>query len=299
MRVCRLLGILSSERTDFHFSLKLAPKSLAWLSGEHPHGWGVAVYDTLEGWRVQKRPVRASECEYFQRASSSINGELLLAHVRSRTVGESSLANTHPFQRGRWLFAHNGTISNLEFLRAHTSSARRRSLEGQTDSELFFSYLLTQLDAAGLTDLAPDARTDAALLAAMKQALAQPTFGACNFLLSDGEVLYAHRLGRTLFTLERHPPDAVRVHRESQETGAKIETPWTQRRHAVLIASEEMTDEPWQAVAEGALLRCDRRPSPSFRILGSSLPDSASDSVSQAAPDPANVPANRLPTRAA
>lgn len=291
--MCRLLGILSSERTDFHFSLKLAPKSLAWLSGEHPHGWGVAVYDAQEGWRVQKRPVRASECEHFQRASSSINGELLLAHVRARTIGESSLVNTHPFQRGRWLFAHNGTIANLDFLRESISEDRRRSIEGQTDSELFFSYLLTQFDAAGVTDLPPDARTDEALLAALQKALSQPVFGACNFLLSDGDVLYAHRAGRTLFTLERQPPDAVRVHRESQETGATIETPWTRRRRALLIASEEMTDEPWQAVAEGTLLRCDRKPRPSLRIIGSSLlngqlasPSAAPGDVARPNPSP-------------
>ena len=40
--MCRLLGIVSSERTSFHFSLQAAPRSLASLSSEHPHGWGIA-----------------------------------------------------------------------------------------------------------------------------------------------------------------------------------------------------------------------------------------------------------------
>ena len=95
----------------------------------------------------------------------------------------------------------------------------------------------------------------------------QPDFGACNFLLSDGNVMYAHRYGRTLHILTRRPVDAVRVHRESQETGAAIETPWTARRHAVLIASEEITAEPWQTVAERTLLRCDRAPVPNFHCV--------------------------------
>jgi predicted glutamine amidotransferase len=270
--MCRLLGILANERTNFHFSLHAAPRSLASLSSAHPHGWGIAVFDPPHGWTVQKQPVRASECQHFFKASSTIKGELLLAHVRSRTVGPITAANTHPFWRERWLFAHNGTISNTEYLRAHTSPERLQRIEGQTDSELFFSYLLTQLDEAGITNEPASERTDDVLLQAMQKARSQPAFGACNFLLSDGKALYAHRFGRTLFVLERQPTDQVRVHRASHETGAAIDTPWTDHRHAVLIASEEMTEEPWTAVAEGALLRCDSRPQPSLRILSPGSP---------------------------
>lgn len=267
--MCRLLGIVSSERTNFHFSLHAAPRSLASLSDEHPHGWGVGVYEAGHGWRLRKRPVRARECEHFYEASTSMHGELLLAHVRSRTVGEASAANTHPFRRERWVFAHNGTITNTDFLRDRTSQERLRHVEGQTDSELFFSYLLTCLDAAGVTAEPASERTDRVLCQAMTEALAQPSFGACNFLLSDGEVLYSHRFGRTLFVLERHPRDRVCTHRESHETGAAIDTPWTPQRHAILIASEEMTAEPWVEVSEGMLLRCDRTPLPRWRVLGS------------------------------
>lgn len=269
--MCRLLGIAASERTSFHFSLHASPRSLASLSGEHPHGWGIAVYAAGSGWTVQKRPVRASECEHFYAASSTIQGELLLSHVRSRTVGESSEANTHPFQRGRWLFAHNGTITDLDFLREHSSLERLQQIEGQTDSELFFAYLLTCLDEAGVSAGPATEDTDRVLAQAMRAALERPSFGACNFLLSNGDVLYAHRFGRTLFVLDRQPADQVRVHRESHETGATIDTPWTAHRQAVLIASEEMTEEPWATVREGTLLRCDRTPLPSWRILASSV----------------------------
>lgn len=265
--MCRLLGIVVNERTNFHFALHAAPRSLASLSGEHPHGWGIAVFDASYGWAMKKQPVRASECPLFLNASSTIEGELLLAHVRSRTVGQSTIANTHPFWCDRWLFAHNGTITDTEFLRAHSSPERLRCIQGQTDSELFFAYLLTQLDEAGVTAEPASERTDEALKQAMQKARAQPQFGACNFLLSDGDVLYAHRSGRTLFVLERKPYDEVRVHRVSQETGASIDTPWSASRQAVLIASEEMTEEPWVTVAEGTLLRCDRQPQPRWRTL--------------------------------
>ena len=280
--MCRLLGIIANERTNFHFTLHTAPRSLASLSSEHPHGWGIAVFDPPSGWTVEKQPVRARDCEHFYTASSTIKGELLLAHVRARTVGHVTRANTHPFRRGHWLFAHNGTIKDTSYLRAQISPARMREVEGQTDSEHLFSYLLPRLDEAGISDELATEQTDAVLVQAMQDARSQPTIGACNFLLSDGHVMYAHRYGRTLFVLEKHPMDQVFVHRESHETGAAIDTPWTEHRHAVLIASEEMSEEPWITIPEGTLLRCDRDPEPSWHIL---------DPAPQAAAAPASEPA--------
>ena len=60
--------------------------------------------------------------------------------------------------------------------------------------------------------------------------------------------------------------DAVRRQREST-TGAVVETPWSQRRHAVFVASERLTDEPWEEIGDGSLLRLDRVPSPRWRLL--------------------------------
>jgi glutamine amidotransferase len=171
---------------------------------------------------------------------------VFIGHVREASCGGIALENTHPFTRGRWTFAHNGTIDDQAFLRAHSAPARLAEIVGQTDSELFFAYLLTALDAR------PDA-PDAALADALR-ALVTRTGVAANFLLGDGEVLYAHRFGRTLFTLERRPGDAVRTERTSVETLATLETVWTPRRGAVFIASEQLSDEPWAEVPTGTLL---------------------------------------------
>ena len=105
---------------------------------------------------------------------------------------------------------------------------------------------------------------------AVRRVRARADFGACNFLLSDSTATYAHRFGRTLFLLERHGPgDAVRVNRESRE-GVIVQTPWSQQRYAVLVASERLTDEPWEELAEGMLLRIDRRPLPRWRLVDAS-----------------------------
>ena len=54
----------------------------------------------------------------------------------------------------------------------------------------------------------------------------------------------------------------------SIETGVLVETEWFSARHAVLVASEKITDEPWHPVDEGKLLRVNRRPFPRFTELG-------------------------------
>jgi len=260
--MCRLIGVVASEITNFRFCLRDAPRSLAVMSPEHPDGWGVAVHDGA-AWQLVKAPACAQDDAHFEALSATRRGRVLIAHVRKRTVGPIGPDNTHPFARGRWTFAHNGTIDDQDFLRAHSAPARLAEVVGQTDSELFFAYLLTALDAR------PDAPDDA--LADALRALVKRRGVAANFLLGDGEVLYAHRFGRTLFTLERRPGDAVRTERTSVETLATLETGWTPRRGAVFIASEQLSDEPWQEVPTGTLLRVDRGALPSVRVLATTV----------------------------
>jgi glutamine amidotransferase len=247
--MCRLLGVVSSETTEFRFSLHEAPRSLSKLSAEHPHGWGLAGHCEKDGWQLEKHPEEARAHARFQEVAHSIRGEMLLAHVRKRTVGPVGVANTHPFRRGDWVFAHNGTITDHGWLEEGVSPARRAEIEGQTDSEKYFAKILSRLDV----DLNPDA----ALLSLTSEI--GPHLGAANFLLSNGRTLWAYRMGRTLHVLERKKSDPVRVERVSPKTNAVLETPWSPRRHAYLVASEAMTDEPWREVPEHSLLRIDAK----------------------------------------
>jgi len=265
--MCRLLGAVASEPTQFRLTLHEAPRSLAFLSREHRDGWGIGVYDQATGWSLQRGMLCAHEDDEFHEVAAGSRGELLIAHVRKRTVGAITLENTHPFEKSGWVFAHNGTIEDIDWIRKHTSAERLATLRGQTDSELLFAFLLSRLDQARIGPSGDGVATDRVLVGALGELSGHPTLGACTFLLSNGRTLYAHRSGRSLFLLERRPGDAVRVERESAETGAVVETAWSAARQAVLIASEEITDEPWQAVPEGALLRVDRLPLPECRVV--------------------------------
>jgi glutamine amidotransferase len=264
--MCRLLGIASSEATDFKIVLREAPRSLAALSREHRDGWGIAVYDDANGWRIDRGLMCAGEDERFHRLAVGSRGELLVSHVRQKTVGETSLVNTHPFGSGRWVFAHNGTVKDTAWLRESTSPERLAEIGGETDSELLFAWLLTRLDDAGVSRAPASSETDRAVAAAAHAARARPGFGAFNFLLSDGTATYAHRFGRTMHVLERTPDDPLRLQRTSHD-GTIVETPWSQHRTAIFVASERITDAPWHPVEEGMLLRVERLPTPSYRIV--------------------------------
>jgi glutamine amidotransferase len=265
--MCRLLAIASSERTDFKIVLREAPRSLAVLSREHRDGWGIAVFDAEQSrWQLDKGVACAHEDERFHRIAVGSHGELLVSHIRQKTVGDTSLANTHPFERGRWVFAHNGTVKDVAWLRSQASPGRITEVGGETDSELLFAWLLTRMDEAGVTGEPASERTDGVIGAATRSAREREDFGAFTFLLSDGHTTYAHRYGRSLFLLERGPDDAVRSSRTSRD-GTVVETPWSPRRTAVFVGSERITDEPWQDIENGMLLRVDRSPIPAWRLV--------------------------------
>jgi predicted glutamine amidotransferase len=265
--MCRLLGIAANEPTEFRIVLREAPRSLAFLSREHRDGWGIAVFDACAGtWQVDKGVVCAHEDERFHRLALGTRGELLVSHIRQKTIGDTSLANTHPFVRGRWIFAHNGTVKDIPWLRATSSPERLAEIAGDTDSELLFAWILTRLDAAGVTDSPANVDTDRAIGAIARAGRERPDFGAFNFLLSDGRTTYAHRFGRSMFLLERGPEDRVVATRTARD-GTVVETPWSSRRTAVFVASERITDEPWQSIEDGTLLRIERCPSPSWRLV--------------------------------
>lgn len=251
--MCRLLGVVAGAPVGFRFSLRDAPRSLGVLSPQHPHGWGVATFCARAGWRVDRNIVCAGQDPAFA-AWSDQSGAMLLAHIRFGTVGSVAMQNTHPFRRGRWVFAHNGTLTDLGWLRAQVSDARRAQIEGETDSELLFSYLLSRLDDASRGDHPCDARTDAVIHDAITHARSRPTFGACNFLLSDGATLYAHRWGRTLHaTVDDRGDGLCSMRTDADGVGV------------VMVASEPLHETGWREVPEGTLLRIDGGATPRCR----------------------------------
>jgi glutamine amidotransferase len=216
--MCRMFGMAADRPITPRDLLHDAPRSLRALSREHPDGWGIAVHDGT--WTVERGTSCAHACERFASVGDRA-ARIVIAHVRKKTVGPTALTNTHPFRRGDYIFAHNGTLKDAAGLRI--APEHEAAIEGDTDSERLFAFVLTHIDAAG--DLARG------VAAAVRALHALPDPGSANFLLSCGRRLYAHRLGRSLYVLDR--------------TGAS------------LVASEPLTDEPWRELPERTLVELE------------------------------------------
>ena len=215
--MCRMFGVVSAEPVSPRELLRDAPRSLRALSREHPDGWGVALR-TADDWMIHRGTTCAADCVRFNELAGE--ARLVLAHVRQKTVGPTAIANTHPFRRGPFVFAHNGTIKDVAALVARSSPERLAQIEGDTDSERLFAFVMTHVDEAGTCERG--VRAACAALHALGEV------GSASFLLSCGARLYAHRLGRTLYVLRRGT--------------------------ATMIASEQLTAEPWEELPEKTLL---------------------------------------------
>ncbi len=257
--MCRLLGIVTASPYEFGLVLREAPRSLAILSREHRDGWGVATHpgggDGDGGWVVHRSVETADDDPAFAEQARRARGRVLVAHVRQKTVGPLSLANTHPFRRGAWVFAHNGTVADVGWLARNAAPSRLAEREGVTDSELFFAYLLTRLDEGG------SGAIDQVIDRAVRTATGRAGFGSLDFVLSNGSCLWVGRFGRPLHLLERTPgAPAPRDDDGVVPVG---------RRHCIAVASEQLTDEAWTAVPQGVLLRLDVTPFPTWRTVSS------------------------------
>ena len=124
--MCRMFGFRSVLKSRVHRSLLSADNALAVQSRAHPDGWGVAYY--VNGVPQVTRSTRTAVSDaLFRRISGVVSSETVVAHVRQATQGALSPLNCHPFQYGRWIFAHNGDVpdfaSHRTALMAHIVAA--------------------------------------------------------------------------------------------------------------------------------------------------------------------------------
>ena len=152
--MCRLFGFRSVLQSQVHDSLARADNALAAQSVRHPDGWGVAYYVSGSP-HIIKSAGRAEGDRLFSRVSGIVTSQTVMAHIRKATQGERSTLNSHPFQYGRWVMAHNGDVPGFgegrEELVQRIAPVFRRFLLGDTDSEVIFHLFLSRL--AGRVDL--------------------------------------------------------------------------------------------------------------------------------------------------
>ena len=246
--MCQLLGLSSSSPSAVTFSFT-GFSARGGRTGAHADGFGLAFHDGPDC-RVFIDEGRASDAPLagFLR-SAPIRARTVLAHVRRATQGPVQLANCHPFVRewgGRyWSFCHNGDLVDF----APRLGGNYLPV-GSTDSERAFCWLLQELrrrfrrpPAGGWRDLAP-------VLAELARRIA--AHGAFNFLLSDGQALYAHCGSQLAWVRRAHPFPTVQL--IDEELALDLGAANGPGDQMVLLATEALTrNEPWTTMAPGDL----------------------------------------------
>lgn len=270
--MCRLYGFRASELTKVECTLVYAQNALMRqsrgdLRGEtHPDGWGISCYEDKAP-RLEKRELAAYQDAHFSVTVERIYARTVIAHVRAATVGEHSVANTHPFVYGRWTFAHNGTLRGFAavwpWMRSQIDEDLLASRKGDTDSEGAFYFLLARARREGLDIESPDLG-DARWVGILAESIleldrrcfdADPVKSArLNFVLTDGQTLLASRWRNTLFCVER---DGI----HDCEICGIPHIHHSPRHHyrAAVVASEPITGEAWEEVPEQSILSINSR----------------------------------------
>jgi glutamine amidotransferase len=241
--MCQLLGLNANTPTDLVFSFT----GFAHRAVEHRDGFGIAFFEGA-GLRLFVDHQSAAESPVAEMIRHyPIRSRHIVTHIRKATQGRVALENTHPFVRelwGRyWVFAHNGNLVDY-----HPKLHASFHPVGDTDSERAFCWLMQELakNHARMPSI-PDLTQTLAELA--PQIARHGTF---NFLLSQGEALWAHCTTQLHYVLRRHPfADAQLQDADLTVDFAEHTTP--QDRVAVVVTEPLTTNETWVALAPGEL----------------------------------------------
>lgn len=251
--MCQLLGMNSRLPA----SLTLSFTGFSQRGGctdHHADGWGIAFFESHcntpgKGVRyfVDRQSAASSPIAQMLR-TFPIKSHNVVAHVRKATVGQVTLENSHPFVRelwGRyWVFAHNGDLKDF----APPLHGSFRPV-GDTDSELAFCWLLQELakSHAGVPSVQELTLTLRELLPAITR------HGTFNFLLSNGQALWAHASTNLHYIVRQHPFPQVQLRDEDVKVDLS-ELNGPDDRLAIVVTEPLTTNEHWTRIAAGDMV---------------------------------------------
>lgn len=274
--MCRLFGFRSVISSQVHRSLVAADNALCGQSSDHPDGWGVAYY--VDGApHLTKSSATALHDQIFHRVSGVVSSETVVAHIRKATQGELSVLNCHPFQYGKWVFAHNGDIPAFAETRAalvaEVHPRLRRFILGDTDSEVVFFLILTALmrEASLASKFSVDDVMDAieATIKLVREISDRPDAPSLlTFILTDGVTLAATRGGKELFLstyktrcADRDVCPSLSAECEGPSATGKV-------NHFILSSRPLSGDNVWRELSDGDLIGVDWRMNVVERHIG-------------------------------
>lgn len=270
--MCRLFGFRSVIPSQVHSSLVSAENALVVQSEEHPDGWGVAYY-VANAPHVIKSATGAVSDSLFKRVSGIVSSETVVAHVRKATQGNLSLINSHPFQYGSWVFAHNGNIPDFaehrEELLSMVPPVLRRFILGDTDSEVIFYMLLGHLarrfdihrPGYPIDDLFSSIRDTIEEIERVTQLDPYDVDNQCylTLLVTNGHVMAGHQGGKELLvsTYKKHCPERDTCPSYAPECEAVTKSGFVS--HLLLSSEILQGDNVWDEMPDGKIVGVDAR----------------------------------------
>lgn len=181
--MCMLFGV-SSNRT---IELSNTIQKFFNFSSKHPHGWGIALYNSTYSYPlIYKEPKPAYRSNFAKQViANGLSARIAIAHIRYATRGGIEYNNTHPFNRSinykEWVFAHNGSVEIDNIFTEKYIPA------GVTDSEKIFCMLSDELSKSEV-----DTSLESQICKIEKVIEVLAAKGKLNLLISDGEYLFVH-----------------------------------------------------------------------------------------------------------
>ncbi|BEH19775.1 class II glutamine amidotransferase [Burkholderia pseudomallei] len=220
------------------------------LTDHHADGWGIAFFEDkacrlfIDQQSSSTSPIAEMVKRYPIKSKNTI------AHIRKATQGHILLENCHPFMRelwGRhWIFAHNGDLQSY----VPDLEGGVYQPVGTTDSEKAFCKLMQ-----GLREAFPSAQPPLPELFEQIGELTRDItrHGVFNFLMSNGQALFAHCSTRLHYLVRRWPFSTAHLIDEDISIDfAKYTTP--EDRVAVIATQPLTDDEVWTALEPGELV---------------------------------------------
>lgn len=226
--MCRLFGLMSKNTTDVRSWMLDAKRPFVDWSDVHCHGWGIAWYEN-GALRLEREPIPAGKSEKFLETSKNSRSRAFVCHLRKATCGALTESNSQPFRSGNWVFGHNGTVDREHLLPQLTEV--RQAREGETDSEVYFLWLLQNLKAGGVEGLRRGI-----------DEVRMREFTALNFVLSDGHTIYAYWEQSP----SAKPPYESYYQLYYSKSGDPTET--------IVVCSERLDDRRWLEIPHRSLM---------------------------------------------
>jgi predicted glutamine amidotransferase len=193
----------------------------------------------------------------------AITSARVFAHVRAASPGLAvQESNSHPFQHGRFLFMHNGTVKGFRTIRRRLQQSLPdwawESIQGTTDSEHAFALFLSELGEPEAERSTAEVRDALLRVLSRLSRLAAETGASpamsCNFAVTDGRSTVVCRYGREVAPGTLHYAAGRRyecVDEDGDVLGTDARDP-----SVVIVASEPLTrrSEDWHELPLDSVL---------------------------------------------